>query len=302
MLLLIDELDELYRQDAKEDRKLQDYLRDLCYFGNSQHGRVATIVCGSSTTMECLITCNVDDDMRREFPMMVGAPNLNGTKFATVRVWSSTPVDLDTVAEVLGMSRDYRTDLKALGHVRTVAFAAGCSTRNLQRCAKSLKQDDFNDSQVGSNTVDSTKKELSTLYFRMREAIAKKNKALLDELMPKGIVTLEKVQSVNWETRFKPLTFDEVASIWATMELKGLVQDKHRLLTRVLHLTDRGCIWFAEIKDCAPATIYPRSLWGIASYRMTKDVRAGVVETFVHYLNSAGPRIAGAVVSRVVSG
>jgi hypothetical protein len=101
MVLLVDELDELYRAVPVAEEVLHATLNELAYFGNSKSGRVAVLLCGSSATIPSLIKHDGVPMLYQEFPTLKGAPNMNGTKYSCRRLYSPTPVDLKMVERIV---------------------------------------------------------------------------------------------------------------------------------------------------------------------------------------------------------
>eukprot|EP00981_Chlorochromonas_danica_P013391 scaffold6314_cov273-Ochromonas_danica.AAC.4 len=84
--------------------------------------------------MENLTTTSSNDQIREKFPLLKsGAVNLNGTKYRTKRVYSTLPIDLKAVASISGWPGSYEDNI---GCCRLLAYATGCSARNVERLLK----------------------------------------------------------------------------------------------------------------------------------------------------------------------
>ena len=184
VLVLIDELDQLYKTVLPDNDVNQITLHDLACLGNQPTGRVSVVLCGSSAMMEDIITTNgiKDASIVAEFPLLTGAPNLNGTKYLTKRVYSTLPTDLGAVAI---LSRKELNDANK-PWLRLVAFAGGCSARTTERI--------LNDSSTNGNILlglspDSAlsghntlnKEDMNHLRGKIIKGLYKKNKALFNQ-------------------------------------------------------------------------------------------------------------------------
>jgi hypothetical protein len=103
LLLVVDGLEKLYSLDLHKDRLRAvagvDTLWSLgglsCVAGDC----TAVLMCGSSCFLPLLIRREVDRAVSKEFPNVMNAPHLNGTKFFTYRVhWDPPP----TISHVPG--------------------------------------------------------------------------------------------------------------------------------------------------------------------------------------------------------
>lgn len=93
VLLLVDEIDELYRTPAGDVNALS-CLGNLAYLGDRATGLWSVLLCGSNAATWDLITCNATEAMRAEFPLLYDAPNLNEQKYPVWLIPSpSSPID-----------------------------------------------------------------------------------------------------------------------------------------------------------------------------------------------------------------
>lgn len=107
LLLLVDEVDELYRVDDTPDRKLANLAKacmgSLSSFANLSTGRVSVVVCSSTASLRKLLACSpgTDSGFYSEFPNLKGAPLLNATKFDRFVVTPASGVNLSVARAVL---------------------------------------------------------------------------------------------------------------------------------------------------------------------------------------------------------
>lgn len=315
LLILADELDQLYKLDGNKHQNAVASLSDLAYFGNQPSGRISVLVCGSSALMENLITTNASDHIRAEFPLLAtGAINLNGTKFRTKRVYSTLPTDLKAVASICGQPFD--SDFVQL--FRLIAYVTGCSARNVKRLLCDTDNGGYiigstspENSLTGANTLAND--HISHLRKGILKGLIKKNKVLLAEIFGKSVVTgdlvVDRICSTNWEDRLKPLTFQEMELIWKSLERKKKVQAASHgdLSYYVLHLTDRCWLTVSGVRDSKPEFIFPFSLSSLGAEMMSSANKESVLKLATERVKKciqgtvANPQIVPRVASAVVA-
>ena len=282
LMLLIDELDQLYK--STKDSCLVT-LHDLAYIGNQASGTMSTIVCGSSSMLEFLITTNAGEIVRLEFPLLnKGAPNLNGTKFLTKRVYSNIPTDLAAVAVVAGMKLDCNT----IGWIRIVAFAAGCSARAVGRvifdCNEQILTSLSPDSSLcGSNTLSD--KNLSVLREKIIHKCYKKNAAVFDPILNSSDI-VNSIATMRWESNFQPLKFVEVQELWKRLIYKGKVSQGNAgdLVDYLLHLSDRCWLTIGNVENSNPQDIFPYSMFHCFKAKLKADALSGLMPRLVRHI------------------
>lgn len=296
LLLLIDELDQLYKSTDKV--ALLD-LHELSYLGNQPTGTVSVIVCGSSAMMEHLITTNASQPIREEFPLLsAGAPNLNGTKFQTRRVVSYLPTDLVTIS-ILAEKSLTNSNIK---WIRLVAFVAGASARSVGRVVGDSSKDgeiinsvspEF--SYTGANTL--SKPHLAQLRAKILKKLYAKNAVLLNSIKNASDLTAA-IADTSWEKggamEFLPLTYKEVQKIWKKLIKKEVVKSDEsiHLDTSILHLADRGWIVIGTVRESHPTSIYPFSLFQVFQESIRDDVMPTVKEKIAETLKKGPVEVA----------
>jgi hypothetical protein len=274
--LIVDELDQAYKIDGKEYPEVIRSLHDLSYFGNQPSGRIAVLVCGSSAMIQNLITTNADDKIREEFILLkTGATNLNGNKFITKRVYSTLPIDLEAVACIVD---EVYSELN-MPYLRLIAYATGCSARNVQRVIKDLNPDlDLlglatpENSLSGGNTASARR---FILWQKIMKRMRKNNRTVCNELFPIGANVGEIVRnivSINWEVSFQPLYFDEILVIWKKLIRKGLVDNSENLSYDLLHFADRNWITIDGIRNSKPNRIFPFAMASLGNYILDENI------------------------------
>lgn len=264
VLILVDELDQLYKNC--DDVSLHT-LHDLAALGNQPTGTISVLVCGSSAMMEALITCNADVNVRLEFPLLnKGAPNLNGTKYLTKRVYTTLPTDLDAVASMTGTE----TSAANKPWLRFVAFAGGCSARATGRIladssvSGALLRGLSPDAALsGHNTLATS--DLCHLRAGILAKIYEKNENLMNDLFDAGtcVLNMNNIATVPWEDRFESLSFEEVRDVWKLLiKNKAVPEDNSdNLVYNLYHLSDRCWLTLSGVSSSAPQVIYPYSLF-----------------------------------------
>eukprot|EP01041_Mallomonas_annulata_P007501 gene7501-15350_t len=256
LMLLIDELDQLYKSNLHSSLVT---LHDLAYLGDQPTGQVSVIACGSSAMMRDLITGSGVTilNIRAEFPRLVGAPNLNETKYLISRVYSTRSVDLEAVAEMRG--NPFNEHNKQW--LRLVAFTVGCSARAVQRILSDPTVDTLSElfpeqSMNGHNILNN--EDTNFLRGEIIKVIYKKNKRLLDKLFnfTQGNLLFHNIANIDWEKQFKQLSYEDVDLRWKRLLHKGLVANEHA----------------GDNHKCRPQSMYPFSMFHIIKEFMPLDV------------------------------
>lgn len=295
LMILVDEVDQIYL--FKDSQVAIDTLCDLVSLGNQTSGCFATLLCSSSSVLPLLVTCNVDDEIRKEYPLVVGAPNLNGQKFSTKRIASPLPTDLQSVKEVTGSEDDEIN--------RLIMFIAGSTTRSIQKLISSpisltsLQFISPHESHQGWKTLNSHDGDV---LQEILKALMGKNADLFLTLVPglqiqdDFLIIPEKdnlfdiskrIREVAWEKELKPLPFQEVQELVGKTQKNG--DSQHRdTLTVLLRLATRGWINLDHKLDL-DLDVYPGSLLQIWQARLDRKRRdqfkQSLTETLKPYLS-----------------
>jgi hypothetical protein len=268
LFLLVDEIDQLYRAGPSEIRSVMTAdectvtdsarrtLDGLSAFGNLRNGTIGVFLCGSSASCPQLVTKSDNRSLLTEFPLLSIAPDLNGTRYKTHRVYASRCVELDTVKQVLSAFGSNVSDELA----RQAAFVAGSNPRALQDAAKH-GFDLWTAISGGHTASEGAQRDLSgdvgVLFCGIMKALKDRNKAVLADLLDKdGILCPMNVRTVPWEKRFRALSWDDAMAVvpmvgahdvsWRSVALQGLA--------------DRGYLCLHSVADGAPRFVYPGSL------------------------------------------
>jgi hypothetical protein len=306
LLVLIDELDQLYKLDGNSIPAAQSTIHDLAYFGNQSSGMMSILVCGSSALMENLITTNSNDQIRDEFPLLrSGAINLNSTKYRTKRVYSTLPTDIQAVESIAGYAEQFE---EMVAFYRLVAYITGCSARNVERL---LNDADDQSIIIGSSSPENSLTGASTLansnISLLRKAIlkrlVKKNRALLLEIFGSACYTsaeiVRNLALIRWEEQLQPLTYPEVELIWYKLERKNRVQASQRgdLVYYVLHLTDRCWLSISGIRDSRPEFIYPFSFSSLGAEIMSSSNKESLSKMIAEAVKASGAKVGSLIAS-----
>ena len=165
------------------------------------------------------MTCHANKD---EFPLQIGAPNLNGQRFKTLRL--TVPVftqivDLQDLLTEMGLGGD-------MGTARLVAFQVGFVARNIDSLAHMLAGDGKAFLRFSANKHESglrSEQSLShQLYEELMDKFLEKNqparRMVCDPLT--GQLQPHLVESVNWESVFVPLNYEDMTACWARVCMK----------------------------------------------------------------------------------
>lgn len=122
----MDELDQAYKVNGELYPAVERSLHDLVYIGNQPTGRIGVAVCGSSDLIGNLITAHADETMRDDFVLLKrGAINMNSNKYISKLVYSTIPVDLETVAQIIPFEDSNKP------YLCLITYSSGCSPRNV---------------------------------------------------------------------------------------------------------------------------------------------------------------------------
>ena len=284
LLILVDEIDDLYRKGAATEALKQttiDILSDLASLGDQVTGLFSTFLCGSSSNIPMLISKNAFADMKDEFPVLEFSPNLNGTKFRDVHIPSSTPTMIENVPELLNQP----TLIKEA--CRVVAFFAGTTPRNVQIASQSRSapgQLDVlcaDESYLGTNTLANDR--LKKFVDIIQRALLAKNKGLIDKFYVKDAFDHKMVLTTEWETEFKPCTFDEIKALHFK---EGLAQDSPKAIYNDLfRLHYASWIILEGVEAAAPKHIFPVALFQLIKLDIALVHRNSAKTFFVKALN-----------------
>lgn len=319
LLLLVDELDQLYRCNLQPDTLIST-LGELCVIGTQRTGSISVVLCGSSAMMENLISANATPLAREEFRLLEwGVPNLNCTKYRTKRVYSVTPVDLEALASVLQMecSNDRRP------YLRLVAYRTGCNPRRVDHL---LDETEDSGSSAHSPLAPEFSTGNNTLFNpdlgRLREFVLKllwdANRSLLNDIFggdgdKSEADIVQAICTTPWETRLLPVKFAAVEEAWKK-DTKGAeeLQDFRFVLFGVLHLVDRCWLAIDGVENSAPNFIYPCSLESLIAtsaseakrqsiWRQSQEALHGMAAVSGAFLgNPTVARVAGATVGATI--
>lgn len=272
LLLLVDELDQLYTLDGKEHPSATTTIHELAYFGHQPSGVVSVLVGSSSPFMETLITASASAQLRSDFPLLSsGAIDLNDTRYRTKRVYSPLPTDLEEVHAIVGMEEASKNANAPL--YRLIAYVTGCSPSNVARLINDAEDEP---SLVGCSTspeacvtgADPLANETaSNLRVAVLQALVQKNHRLLRKLFGRSTLTssdiLRNIATEAWETALQPLAYSDVERLWRTLETQKRVAGD--LCYYLLHLRENGWLTLSGIRDSKPELLYPFRLSHLAA-------------------------------------
>eukprot|EP01036_Dinobryon_divergens_P023829 gene23829-32216_t len=235
VLFIADEVEQLYSGvDCKPlRRKILDELAEL---GSQRTGRCYTILCGNLSLVPTLITKNAvhDDALRKEFPMVEFAPNLNRSKFAPFRLHR----DLDLQFDFNVLKSHYKIS-DAL--CNQLYFIAGSNLRTIDTIIQKLRSSNMDEESIRSGSgileycyppsmwdlrAQKTTSANEDLIRALSVASVRKNRALISRVYR----DVDQISSISWVAELKPLTRYEVKTICAKFNcpdyLLSLLVDK----------------------------------------------------------------------------
>jgi len=218
VLFIADEVEQLYSGvDFKPlRRKVLDELAEL---GSQRTGRCYTILCGSSSLVPMLISKNAvhDDALRKEFPMVEFAPNLNSRKFAPFRLHRGLDLQFD-----FNVLKSHYKISDAL--CNQLYFIAGSNLRTIDTIIQKLRSRNMDEESIRSGSgileycyppsmwdlrVQNTFSANEDLIRTLSVASVRKNRALISRVYR----DIDQISSISWVAEVKPLTRYEVRTI-----------------------------------------------------------------------------------------
>ena len=250
LFIAVDEMDELYRQHPTTT--FLSTLGELQELGNSLSGRVVVLLFGSSAMLPNLSSrnCTAFD----EFPLLRSSPNLNGTKFSPVPLFSPTPTSLDIVSLFPRLSAP---------QCRVVLFFTGANIREIQKAGRASARMPYQSPYSSSSGMpyqspysSSSGSSKSVGDNGYRHLLV----ALLDEFYNVNKQLLAESFDVHgdWETKFSGLFFCAVEKLWKDLQGDGKInrEEKENLWSYLMHLSDRGWIVVTQDRVVYPASLY----------------------------------------------
>lgn len=278
VMLYVDEIEELYRiapTDTERFKLANEILGNLQKMGTQSTGRFGVLLCGSSAVTPLLINGNASD-LSAEFPRVVGAPNLNGTKFREKRIDSALPTDVMLVHDILSV---YLNQPVTLQQARITTFMAGTAARNVVAIAETGPETRvLQESMTGARTLRS---DQGILYRALLRRMISDNSALLTKICPNMRLDPIAIANSDWDKQFKPLSWHAVEEEWSRLLTDGLVDRRDAVLTNLIYaLCDKGWLLYDDINACAPKNVYPSAVIDVVREHLGNDAVREVFATW----------------------
>jgi hypothetical protein len=279
LLLVVDELDVLYREvpGSENGKAAYQTLNQLVYIGTQDSGCMWTVVCGGSPLLYRLISLRLDDMLRSIYPLSVGAPDLNNTKYTPFRLPSSLPNDLDAVASILtpsGQSSDNREVW------RLTAFMVGTTSRKVQLFAQNKNiKNAYSIGGLAENEAINDIPGMEAFVNRILDELSTTNSQFFSQFAPDGRLDFEAVKSLEWESQtFRPVAYQRIVEIFGEVQTAGQL----RHIDSVSVVLSTACENSYLVAHEGGQLIYPFCFSQVAKRRMT----APQVEQARSYLHS----------------
>jgi hypothetical protein len=264
LFLVVDEIDQLYRESPR-NVPVYDVARsnlgDLAWLGNQKSGRFAVFLCGSSASCPLLVTCDAD---KEEFPLQVGAPNLNGQRYRTLRLSVSLINKIKEMTSLLNeMGYEASEEL-----ARLMLFQVGLVPRAVHQHIEGLLAGETltfqNSSSHRHESGLKASSSFSGLFYEILiEKLREKNETALELLSDKftGKLCECNVGLKKWETEIVPLNYEDIVGCWervcAQPEYKSKRKDFKLLQQFIFGFCDQGKFSFESIDRSLPRFLYP---------------------------------------------
>lgn len=309
VLLLLDEVDKLYESqgDVRVDSSNpslrfaveRQTLGQLASLGDDPRGRLAVLLCGSSSLLGDLITTNLRsvNGSVVDYPVLQVAPNLNGQKFRAHRLVYSPPTDRSAMISMLQRPFIYAVDLNTQTRsrpkfdsiVNSVLFCAGATPRFVDRMI--TPKVPLTHSQLLGLFVDESPQASQTLkrpasrelWDAIMKALYDSNENLLNCLTTRGVVDYDAVASGEWCSRFNPLQWTDVLTIGRSVPTVGDVEFE------TFRFFDRGYIAFGDgVGSGNPVAVYPYTVMKLLLKRgrTIQKLTTEVLDPLVRGLNT----------------
>eukprot|EP00300_Choanocystis_sp_HF-7_P038888 c56380_g1_i1.p1 GENE.c56380_g1_i1~~c56380_g1_i1.p1 ORF type:complete len:248 (+),score=45.24 c56380_g1_i1:500-1243(+) len=230
VLLVFDEVDQLYRVSDKTSDEALDVIGDFSSLGNSNAGLVSTILCGSSGALPILIS----GKRHADYPLsQKSPPNLNASKFPSFHV-SQPPFTAEEMVAVLEEFFPQMTGSESeKQNILSFFFASNLRRMsqwqdNQKKYFRSIVQDAMD------NRADETREKYSKLITTVNHGLWRANKDIFEGLhlsdTQSGSLRLdtERIASVSWQTRITPLN------------TQPLMNSDPTTKAQLQHLVDKG--------------------------------------------------------------
>lgn len=310
VLLIVDEVEEVYRTSESNPHRLNrlHILGDLNWLGNQKTGRFAVYLCGSSSSCPLLVTCHAS---KEEFPLLSDAPHLNGTKYNTLRLPVSAFTDLNAVENIIAGYFNLQTDTVDVddrrGLARLMAFGVGAVPRAVDAMCVKIEEgemDLFTNLPSSAHLSGSRLHHDTSLPFlkHLHDKFRAKNENVANMLRNQtdGMVDLDLVRTVSWETAFIPLSYEDIFEAWNGMCASiniSFTENRdgiEKLQYSVLELCDKGQITYTAIDRGIPVGIFPlypaqvfmsgHSSSDLAAFANTYDIQ---LKNSLHHLKNS---------------
>ena len=224
VLFIADEVEQIYSNiDLPHKRK--KILDEFAELGSQTTGRCYTLLCGSSPHLPALISKSAvhDEEIRKEFPMVELAPDLNWSKFPSIRVHRCYDFqnDFEVIKNHYGFSEAFCNQL---------FFLAGSNLRTIDYVITTLQSEHLDADSIASRILDhcyppkllDIRGKKSTHEYRefidfVTSAIIRKNHTIISQVYhdPK------QVSFISWTKELKPLGYGEIRELCTKFRIFG---------------------------------------------------------------------------------
>ena len=225
LLLLLDEVDELYKVSASEPALRSHVLQTLGMLGtlgDGTSGVYGVLLCGSSSSTYTLV-CGGSPGLGEWFPLVQqGVPDLNSDKFTRWVVPFSSCTAVGEVARMLGVlagAPHGELPQALLSQARLFTFFVGSSPRAVKRALRAVAN--ASDTGLASATPEPSSRlspRATALYSALLAKLQERNGTLRAHVMSMNDKRVNLVRlkdwTVPWEDLVTPLSWAEVQGVW----------------------------------------------------------------------------------------
>ena len=238
---------------------------------------------------------NVTPGMELEFAVVLGAKDLNRTKFPTYHISAESPFDLGALK---AMAKTFlRNERSTDDQCKLLLFCAGNVSREIQRMRLKKEPDALERGDEVSRLSEHVTMKITSLrqfHHGVLQAFVREKQKIV-ETVAKYINAI--VQG-TWTNDFVPLSYGECIAIWNEGKSKSPDDEvKFDFINAIYHLADRRWVIFHEVSFA----FYPASFLILIRYFLQQggqDVNLG--KSFWNRVSSFKDKLLPVVIGAVL--
>ena len=222
VFLIVNKIDQLYMSVDDEVTRLK-ILMELAELGSQRSGRVFTIVRGSASCTSMLISKNAvyDTMLRTEYPLVKNSPNLNSSKYSSLRVDHKTN-QIKAEFDVIASHYQITTACDVL------YFLAGRNLRRIDKIVNIMRYS--SKTNLVKQVFEIIKppklcdQQARKIFEENKDIVRALNSALVEknyDILRKAYCNHQNILKIKWIDELNYLNFDEVQKVANTVGCKN---------------------------------------------------------------------------------